>query len=93
MNSLTRQEEKTENRIKKAACVLIWLFVAVFFYFAVVQGVFGGTVWDKGVYAAACVLFGVTMSYWMYHIPFRQIAQQSRSLSFRIDAVQICCYA
>ncbi len=93
MNSLTRQEEKTENRIKKAACVLIWLFVAVFFYFAVVQGVFGGTIWDKGVYAAACVLFGVTMSYWMYHISFRQIAQQSRSLSFRIDAVQICCYA
>ena len=93
MSSLEKTEKKTENRIKQTGLALVWLTAVLFFYFAVVRGIFGGTVWDKGLYAAACALFAVLMSFFIRHLPIMKILRSARQVDFRIDAVQVCCFA
>lgn len=90
MNDL---QEKTENRIKKTAILVICLLAAGFFGFAVFGGVFGGTVWDRGMYAVGALLFAVIMSVWIRQLPICEIVKSSRETVFRVDALQICCFA
>ena len=93
MNSLNDLQEKTENRIRNTAILIICLLVAGFFGFAVIGGVFGGTVWDKAMYAGGSLLFAVIMSVWIRQLPICEIVKNSRETAFRVDALQICCFA
>lgn len=93
MNVLNDLQEKTENKIKKTALLCVWLLAAAFFCLAVIGSAFGGTIWDKGMYAAASLLFAVLISVWIRQLPICRIMQSSKKDSFRIDALQICCFA
>ena len=62
MVSLEKTDEIIEKRIRQALCLLLWLGAAAFFYIAVKLAGFCGTVWDKGNYGLASVLFSVFMS-------------------------------
>lgn len=93
MTRLLIQEERTENKIKLVAAVVTVLFTAVFFYVAVIKDVFGGTVWDRGVYGVASILFAGTLLFLIYRTSFCKIWRTCRSEHFLRDGVQICCFA
>lgn len=93
MSSLAKTEEMIENRIKLAAKLVVWLAAALFFYFAVIRGVFGGTVWDRGIYAAAAVLFAVIAGFGIGQLSFPGIPEGGRRAEPLADAVQICSFA
>lgn len=93
MNGLNGLQEKTENKIKKTAVVVVWLLTAVFFCGAVLFGVFGGTVWDKGTYALGALLFAGLMSLWIRQISVSHLLRRIGERTFHVDALQICCFA
>ena len=93
MTQLLIQEERLENRIKQIAMVLMVLLAALFFYVAVIAGVFGGTVWDRGVYGVAAVLFLAVMLPFVRSIPLSRILKNAGTERFWLDAVQICSFA
>lgn len=93
MNNWQITENKTEKGIKQTGQALAWLAAALFFYYAVIRGIFGGTVWDKGLYAVAVALFAGLLTLFIRRLPLARIAEYSRSVDFRIDAVQVCCFA
>lgn len=90
MNGL---QEKTENKIKKTAVLAVWFLAAAFFVCAVPLDVFGGTVWDKGMYALGAFLFAGLMSVWIGRLPIAGIMRRADEYAFRVDASQICCFA
>ncbi len=93
MVSLEKTDEIIEKRIRQALCLLLWLGAAAFFYIAVILAVFGGTVWDKGIYGLASVLFAVFMSLWLYHIPILERVRSWREEAVLVDRLQNCCFA
>ena len=64
------EDEKLEKRIKLAAYTIVGCIAAVFLFFAVVRGVFGGTVWDKATYVLAAVLFVSLLGYGIHRLSF-----------------------
>ena len=93
MTRIQISEERTENKIKKLLMALAALLAVAFFCCAVIGDVFGGTIWDKGVYALAAVLFLVITFSLIQQTAFCRILSDSKTEDFRIDAVQICCFA
>lgn len=90
MNGL---REKTENRIKKTAVFAVWILAAAFFFCSVFLGVFGGTVWDRGMYALGSFLFAGLMSVWIWRLPIAGLMRRAGEYAFWVDALQICCFA
>ena len=66
MNNLERTDEKKEKRIKQGAVLFVLLAATVFFYFAVIRNIFGGTIWDIGVYGVGAVLFAIILGIWIW---------------------------
>lgn len=90
MNGL---QEKTENKIKKTIILAVWFLAAVFFVCAVFVGVFGGTVWDKGMYALGAFLFAALLSVWIRRLPVAELFRRAGTRAFWIDALQMSCFA
>lgn len=90
---MTCFQKQGEKKIKKGLAVCVLLATAVFFCAAVPGAVFGGTVWDKGVYAAASVLFAGIMLRFIIWLPLSEIGRAWRSEEVLKNAVQKCCFA
>lgn len=87
------EDEKLEKRIKLAAYTIVGCIAAVFLFFAVVRGVFGGTVWDKATYVLAAVLFVSLLGYGIHRLSFLWLFGQLVDPENRGDFVQAGCYA
>lgn len=85
--------EKLEKRIKLAAYTIVAIVAVVFLFFAVIRGVFGGTVWDKATYVLASVLFVVLLWYGIRQLSFLWLFRQLLDPENRGDFVQVGCYA
>lgn len=93
MTRFVIQQEEKENRIKKLLIVLSAFLAVVFFCSAVVGDVFGGTIWDKSVYAVATVLFlGISLSL-IWKTSFYGFFSDRKTEHFQREVVQICCFA
>lgn len=90
---INKSKERQKNRISQAAIALVWLFAAAFFYAAVIRAVFGGTIWDKGFYAAAALIFAVVLTALVRSGFFDRIATQCRMAHFWRHAAQVCSFA
>ena len=44
-----RTDEKTEKRIRRVLYTFVGAAAALFFYVSVLQNLFGGTLWDRGM--------------------------------------------
>lgn len=86
-------DEKKEAQIKKTAYAIVWLSAALFFYFAVIRGVFGGTVWDRGIYVFATIAFVLLLSYGIHILSFSWIISELKNKENRRDFIQWGCYA
>lgn len=64
-----------------------------FLFFAVIRGVFGGTVWDKATYVLAAVLFAWLLGYGIHRMPLLWLFGQLLNPENRGDFVQVGCYA
>lgn len=87
------EDEKLEKRIKLAAYTIVAIAAVVFLFFAVIRGVFGGTVWDKGTYVLATVLFVCLLSYGIRQLSFLWLIRQILEPENRGDFVQAGCFA
>lgn len=86
-------KDNREKRIKAALLLAVWTAAAGFFCAAVVFGVFGGTVWDRGMYTLASLLFAGLGSCWIWQASFLALLRKLRDTNVQIDMVQICCFA
>ena len=86
-------DEKLEKRIKLAAYTIVAIVAVVFLFFAVIRGVFGGTVWDKTTYVLASVLFVALLWYGIRQLSFLWLFRQLLDPENRGDFVQVGCYA
>ncbi len=93
MNNLERTDEKKEKRIKQGAVLFVLLAATVFFYFAVIRNIFGGTIWDIGVYGVGAVLFAIILGIWIWQLPLLDMLRGMREEEIQRDIVQICCFA
>ena len=91
MNNLERTDEKKEKRIKQGAVLFVLLAATVFFYFAVIRNIFGGTIWDIGVYGVGAVLFAIILGIWIWQLPLLDMLRGMREEEIQRDIVQICC--
>ncbi len=82
-----------ENKIKLAGILAVSALCALFFDLAVARGYFGGTVWDKGVYAAFSLLSAFLLGYWIWQLSFAAIWDMLRRKGFWADMTQICSFA
>ena len=87
------EDEKLEKRIKMTAYTVVVCVAAVFLFFAVIRGVFGGTVWDKATYVLATALFVSLLGYGIHRLPFLWLFGQLVNPANRGDFVQAGCYA
>lgn len=86
-------DDNREKRIKTALLLALWAAASGFFCMAVIAGVFGGTVWDRGIYTLASVLFAGLVSRWIRQVSFLALLRKFRDTSVQADLVQICCFA
>ena len=93
VNNLERTDEKKEKRIKQGAVLFVLLAATVFFYFAVIRNIFGGTIWDIGVYGVGAVLFAIILGIWIWQLPLLDMLRGMREEEIQRDIVQICCFA
>ncbi|HCT91218.1 MAG TPA: hypothetical protein DF613_07550, partial [Lachnospiraceae bacterium] len=88
-----KHKMKKEKRIKQGTTLCLLLAAAVFFYFAVIRNVFGGTVWDVGIYGLGCVIFAAVLGIWLWQLPLLDMLEKIKTEDVQRDAVQICCFA
>lgn len=86
-------EEGTEKRIKLTAIAAVAFLTAAFFCAAVVWNVFGGTVWDRGVYGLASLLFVGLLGIVIRKASFHKMWEKCLTEYFWRDIVQICGFA
>jgi len=86
-------DDRLEKRIKTALYGVSLVALALFFYFAVIRGVFGGTVWDRGMYAISCGLFAVLFCSFVRWVSLERMLCVACKEEGRADMMQICCFA
>lgn len=93
MTHLRMRKEWKENRIKCLSAAVVVLVAVLFFYAAVIRNVFGGTVWDRGVYGLASLLLVFLSLFLLFHISVLGFIERCKTKPFQRDLLQRCCFA
>lgn len=99
MDSLGRAEhlEKTDERIDRTIRRVLYTFAgaaaALFFYASVLRNLFGGTVWDRGMYGLGVGLLTGLLCLWIHSLSFIRLLRALGNEQTQISVIQICCFA
>ena len=88
-----RTDEKTEKRIRRVLYTFVGAAAALFFYVSVLQNLFGGTLWDRGMYGLGTALLAALLCIWIHSLPFMRLLRALGEEQTQVSVIQIGCFA
>lgn len=90
---VARTDEKTEKRIRRVLYTFVGAAAALFFYVSVLQNLFGGTLWDRGMYGLGTALLAALLCIWIHSLPFMRLLRALGEAQTQVSVIQIGCFA